>query len=125
MASRPAHTKSREKLFTKLFACTFCQEIWQSCLKNNPKSGYFGQMLRQLDQIDQTLGKYAIERPLADINKIDLAILRIVVFEWTKKQTPPKVLINEAVELARAFGTDNSYRFINGVLGKIMLKEKE
>ncbi len=82
-------------------------------------------MLSQLDQIDLTLGQYATERPLTDINKIDLAILRTIVFEWTQKQTPPKVLINEAVELARAFGTENSYRFINGVLGKIMLKEEE
>lgn len=123
MATQPAHTKTREKLFTKLFACSFCPDNLASCLQSNPETSYFGQLIRQFDQIDQIIREFAIERPIEEINKIDLAIMRSIVFEWKQKQTPPKVLINEAVELAKAFGTDSSYRFINGVLGKIMLKE--
>lgn len=113
----------REKLFAKLFACTFCQENLDTCLKKNSSQTFFGKLLRQLDQLDQLIANVATERPLSDINKVDLAIIRLIVFEWKEKKTPPKVLINEGVELAKNFGTENSYRFVNGVLGKIMMDE--
>jgi len=115
---------SREKIFAKLFTCTFLKKNLESCLSKNTDSTYFGQLLRSLDEIDIVIATKAKERPLAEINKIDLAILRLIVFEWRKKKTAPKILINEAVELARSFGTDSSYRFVNGVLGKIMLGEE-
>lgn len=109
---------------TKLFTCSFCSENMTSCLKANAAKTYFGRLLRNLDQLDQLISAVATERPINEINRIDLAILRICVHEWQEKHTPPKVLIDEAVELAKAFGTDSSYRFVNGALGKIMLKQE-
>lgn len=112
----------RVKQFQRLFGCTFNQALLENCLLEYAPSSYFGKLLRSLDSIDEILAPIAPERPLADINKVDLAILRLIVFEWKEKQTPPKVLINEAVELAKQFGTDSSPKFVNGVLGKLLLE---
>ncbi len=79
---------------------------------------------RDLDNIDQELQKHAPERPLSDINQVDLAILRLIVWEARHKNTPQKVLIDEAVELAKEFGSESSPRFVNGVLGKLLIEEK-
>ena len=78
------------------------------------------ELLSQLKEIDQLIQEHAPERPLADINKVDLAILRSIVFEWRLGQVPKKVLIDEAVELAKEFGTESSPRFVNGVLAHIV-----
>ena len=59
----------------------------------------------------------APEWPLDTIAAIDRNILRIGLYELEIRVVPPKVVINEAVELAKAFGSDNSSKFINGVLG--------
>lgn len=69
--------------------------------------------------LDEKLQPIAPEWPLAQIARIDRSILRIGLWELLYKQgqVPPKVVINEAVELAKAFGSDNSSKFINGVLG--------
>ena len=81
------------------------------------------QLLAQVKTIDAKLQQYAPERPLTEINQVDLAILRVIVWEAMTKKTPVKVLINEAVELAKEFGSDSSPRFINGVLGKLLMEE--
>lgn len=71
-------------------------------------------------KIDGIIGPAAPEWPVEQIAKIDKIILRIGVYELLiKKEVPPKVAINEAVELAKAFGGENSSKFINGVLGTI------
>lgn len=80
-------------------------------------------VIDQLGELDAIIQAHAPERPLADINKVDLAILRLIVFESKEKKTPKKVLINEAVELAKSFGTDTSPKFVNGVLAQILLPE--
>lgn len=71
------------------------------------------------ERLDAIIQPIAPEWPLAQIARIDLVILRIALFELTSltEKVPPKVAINEAVELAKAFGSDNSSKFINGVLG--------
>lgn len=62
----------------------------------------------------------APEWPIDQIAKVDRAILRLALYELSvKRDVPPKVVINEAVELAKSFGGDNSSKFINGVLGTI------
>lgn len=73
----------------------------------------------EMDQLDKELQPLAPEWPIATISSIDRNILRIGLYELTrcKDSVPPKVAINEAVELAKAFGADNSSKFINGVLG--------
>lgn len=72
-------------------------------------------------QLDKKIQPIAPEWPLSQISRIDLAILRIALYELTEMKdfAPPKVVINEAVELAKAFGSDNSSRFVNGVLGTV------
>ena len=70
-------------------------------------------------ELDETIQPIAPEWPLDQISRIDRTILRLALFELLHLQdlVPPKVAINEAVELAKAFGGDNSSKFVNGVLG--------
>ncbi len=79
------------------------------------------EILAQKDSLDQQIKQIATERPIDQINKVDLAILRLIVFESNSTKTPKKVLIDEAVELAKEFGSDNSPKFVNGVLGKLLI----
>jgi N utilization substance protein B len=76
------------------------------------------------DQLDALIGRYAPEWPVDQIAIIDRNILRIAIYEIViGRDTPVKVAINEAVELAKAFGSDSSGRFVNGVLGTLVSKE--
>lgn len=70
-------------------------------------------------ELDEKLQPMAPEWPLAQISRIDHSTLRLGLYELLHlaEKVPPKVAINEAVELAKAFGSDNSSKFINGVLG--------
>lgn len=73
----------------------------------------------KLDKLDESLQPMAPEWPLQTIAAIDRNILRMGLYElqYRGDTVPPKVAINEAVELAKEFGADNSSKFINGVLG--------
>ena len=87
-------------------------------------------VVEQAKFLDVEIAPIAPEWPLHQIALIDLEILRMAVYElkYLADQVPPKVAINEAVELAKAFGAENSSRFINGVLGTFwrqMTKEKK
>lgn len=79
--------------------------------------------------LDDVLRPLAPEWPLDTIAAVDRNTLRIGLYELSSGSVPPKVAINEAVELAKAFGSDNSSRFINGVLGtafkQLGLEEEE
>ncbi|MFR5682926.1 MAG: transcription antitermination factor NusB [Clostridia bacterium] len=57
------------------------------------------------------------------ISKIDLALLKLAIYEMIYKKLPYKVVINEAIELAKKYGEDNSANFINGILASIVVKE--
>ena len=73
------------------------------------------------EKLDKQLQPLAPEWPLSQIAKIDLSILRMGAYELTAQpDVPSKVVINEAVELAKSFGGDNSSKFINGVLGTLL-----
>ena len=82
-------------------------------------------------ELDEELKPLAPEWPIESIAAIDRNVLRIGLYELSKgnDKVPPKVAINEAVELAKAFGSENSSKFINGVLGtayrNIFLDESE
>jgi N utilization substance protein B len=69
------------------------------------------------DRLDQVIGHFAPEWPVAQVATIDRNILRMALWEMNFTDTPIKVVINEAVELAKEFGADTSPRFVNGVLG--------
>jgi N utilization substance protein B len=76
--------------------------------------------------IDHLVAKYAPEWPLDQIAAIDRNILRIAFWEFAiKRETPMKVAINEAVELAKLYGSDSASRFINGVLGTLVKHQHE
>jgi N utilization substance protein B len=78
------------------------------------------------EEIDKIIEKCAPEWPLEKISKIDLVILRMSIFEMLyEKETPQKVVIDEAVELAKEFGNDTSCKFINGVLGSVLEQTNE
>jgi N utilization substance protein B len=79
-------------------------------------------VLEHREAIDKIIEKSAPEWPLAQITIVDRNVLRIGIYELLfgdKKEVPPKVAINEAIELAKSYGGESSGRFINGVLGTI------
>lgn len=72
-------------------------------------------------ELDELLQPLAPEWPISQIARMDRVVLRIGAYELLyATDVPPKVVINEAVELAKAFGGDNSSKFINGVLGTLL-----
>jgi len=77
---------------------------------------------KHLISIDKIIEKAAPEWPLDQITIVDRNILRVGLYELLyadKKEVPPKVAINEAIELAKSFGGESSGKFINGVLGTV------
>jgi N utilization substance protein B len=75
-------------------------------------------VIEHQQELDDTLQPIAPEWPIDQISRMDRVVLRMGLYELKyEPETPPKVIINEAVELAKAFGGDNSSKFINGVLG--------
>jgi N utilization substance protein B len=77
--------------------------------------------LEDQDEIDRYLFAAAPAFPVAQLPSIDRNVLRIAIYELLREhEVPPKVAINEAVELAKRFGGDNSGRFVNGVLGTVV-----
>jgi transcription antitermination protein NusB len=76
------------------------------------------------EKLDAELQPVAPEWPIDQIARMDRVILRIGLYELTyDRSVPPKVVINEAVELAKAFGSENSSKFVNGVLGTVLRQE--
>lgn len=83
---------------------------------------YFQQLLRgvtgSVSELDLAISPY-VDRPLDDIDHVEKAILRVAVFELSECQDVPyRVVINEAIELAKSFAADDSHKFVNGVLDK-------
>jgi len=79
-------------------------------------------VVSHLDNLDKIIEKAAPEWPISQITIVDRNILRIGLFELLfedKEEVPPKVAINEAIELAKSFGGESSGRFVNGVLGTV------
>lgn len=83
---------------------------------------YFQQLLRgvtrNVAEIDLAISPH-VDRPLDDVDHVEKAILRVAVFELSDcQEVPYRVVINEAIELAKSFGADDSHKFVNGVLDK-------
>mgnify|MGYP000436243069 CR=1 FL=1 len=77
-------------------------------------------VIQNREEIDQNIRNFAPAWPVEQIPMIDRNILRLAIFEiLLDNRVPVKVAINEAVELAKTFGSDNSARFVNGVLGSV------
>lgn len=109
--SDPRHLV-RARVLKELFATSFHAQP-----THHPRTQ---QIVNSISEIDAFIVKSAPEWPIDKIGKIDLAILRQSIFELAiEKKEPPKVVIDESVELAKEFGGDNSPKFINGVLGTV------
>jgi transcription antitermination protein NusB len=78
-------------------------------------------VLSKKQLLDDNIGHFAPAFPVDHLSSMDRNILRLALFEiLIYKNTPPKVVVNEAVELAKEFGADTSPKFINGVLGSVI-----
>ena len=82
-------------------------------------------MMEKMPEIDPKIEKAAPEWPLDQVSIIDRNILRLGIYEllYNQEEIPPRVAINEAIELAKAFGSESSSKFVNGVLGTIYRSE--
>jgi transcription antitermination protein NusB len=100
------------------------RNIQESGLDVNEKKDFayllVDEIIKNLSAIDGYLKKYASQWPLDQITLIDRNVLRIGLYEMLfLKETPPKVAINEAIEVAKVFGGNSSGKFVNGVLGAL------
>ncbi len=93
--------------------------LFSYAFNTSPQSS-IAPIIQNLAHIDHLITTAAPEWPINQINRIDLAVLRLAVYELEQHQTPYKVVIDEAVELAKEYGSENSGKFINGVLGAIV-----
>jgi len=110
-------------------------EVFKARLEEEPLTDELAEFSRQiifgvlplLEILDQIIAEYAPEWPLDQIAAIDRNILRIACWEFASPDgdTPIKVAINEAVELAKLFGSDSAPRFVNGVLGSLAEHQHE
>jgi N utilization substance protein B len=109
-------------------------DIYRLRLQDTPLSDDLSDFARQIifgvlpltDRLDQIIAKYAPEWPLDQIAAIDRNILRMALWEFAVyHDTPVKVAINEAVELAKQYGSDSAPRFIIGVLGTLADHQRE
>lgn len=109
-------------------------DIYRSRLEETPLSDELSDFARQIifgvlpltDTLDEYIAKYAPEWPLDQIAAIDRNILRMALWEFAVyHNTPLKVAINEAVELAKQYGSDSAPRFVNGVLGALAEHQHE
>lgn len=109
-------------------------EVFNQRLADVPLSNELAEFARKLvfgvlpikDYLDDAIESYAPEWPLEQVAPIDLNILRIAFWEFgIDKETPVKVAINEAVELAKRYGSDAAPGFVNGVLGSLAKHQTE
>lgn len=89
---------------------------------NIPKTSEASRILMNLKAIDKLIFQNAPAWPLDQIARVDLAALRLAVWElkFKKKKEPYKAIIDEAVEIAKEYGSESSPKFVNGVLGAVM-----
>jgi transcription antitermination factor NusB len=115
-SSDPRH-QHRIDIMQKLFSYSFYEKTKSVKIKN---------ILSKIDFLDENIKKNAPDWPIDKISKIDLSILRQAIYELVvEKKEPPKVIIDESVELAKEFGNEHSPNFINGVLGSIYKGENK
>ena len=98
---------------------------WQCGSVSGPVSKDSKEIIEKVNEIDQIITENAPKWPLDKINKVDLSILRCAFWELIFQETPPKVVIDEAIELAKEFGTESSSSFINGVIGSAIKKSAQ
>ena len=89
-------------------AATFARGLVEGALGNS-------------SEIDRIISRLAPSWPASQLSVVDRSLLRLAIYEMVlEKSSPPKVVINETVELAKLYGSDSSPKFVNGVLGSVM-----
>lgn len=132
---------SREMTLQTLFQLEFSDIAWQQALdavvEENEKDlktktkEYIQNLILGIgghkEKIDELISAHAKEWDISRIAAVDLNILRISLYEmcFAENKIAPSIVINEAVEIAKVYGGDDSPRFINGILGKIVKVTKE
>jgi len=110
----PRHLR-RKKIVQKLYTASFLDKTADEDVS---------MILSKLDEIDNLIKKAAPAWPINKLNRVDLAVLRLSVYELKYSSVPPKVIIDEAVEISKTYGSENSPSFVNGVLGTIYNNDK-
>ncbi len=121
----------RESAFILVFEKIFVDDSVEDILKtadeceeiklNDAARALFTGVEEHLEQLDEEIKKYLKNWSIARISKVSLAILRVAVYEILfTDETPASVAINEAVELAKEYSTEDDASFINGVLGSLV-----
>ncbi|MBQ7313749.1 MAG: transcription antitermination factor NusB [Clostridia bacterium] len=122
--------ENRENVFTLLFAKEFDREtdpadFYQAYLDNNNvqyadyvKNTFLG-VCEQCEIIDRTIEEVSVKWKLSRMATVTRTVLRLAVYEMTCSEVPVKVVINEAIEIAKKYDDENSTGFVNGILNKI------
>jgi N utilization substance protein B len=120
----PRHAR-RLRVVQHLFAHSFGDER-EGIEALHPEEAQIVQMIFSYREVlDALIQKHAPKYPLSQIARSDLAILRLAAYELIiDRKEPDKVVINEAVELAKEVGSDRGFAFVNAVLGKILTEYK-
>lgn len=111
----PRHKRRRDAI-KELFANSFYDQQKEELATN---------VINSIPELDQQITTSAPQWPIDKLNRVDLSILRLATYEILHSDTPPKVIIDEAVELAKEFGGESSPSFVNGVLGDILKRHEE
>lgn len=99
------------------------EDLFSSSFTSAPSAASIPQIRQHIVKIDPIIEESAPQFPVNKISKIDVAILRLAIYELLfEKKEPKKVVIDEAIELAKEYGGDKSPKFINGVLGNVVKK---
>lgn len=123
----PAIQKVKSKtdkrhLIRKLLVEEFFGSTFRKLVNPSPQAK---KILRKIKRVELLISEAAAEDKTKRINNVDRAVLIVAVWELAiEKRTPPKVIIDEAVELAKEFGSESSPGFVNGILGTILKKNE-
>ena len=113
--------EKRIDIVQNIFARSFDTGEGKAVLPNKKYADITSDIFTHLAKIDEIISAHAPKYPLDKISRTDLSVLRLAVYElFIEKNEPVKVIINEAVELAKEMGNERSYAFINAVLGSIV-----
>ncbi len=128
-----ARRKARILALQVLYEVDSSSHEWQPTLERAIEEGNLGKegeglarliladVMAHRDEADELIATHAPQHPVTQLSAVDRNILRIAICEISfNNRTPPKVAINEAVEIAKVFGSDTLHRFVNGVLGSVM-----
>ena len=125
MKRRTAREKALQALFQIDMSNTEPSDAIEHVLEDIPQDEYLTQLVsgvvQHKDEIDEIIKKYLEKWTLERIANIDRNLLRLAIYEllFLKEMVPANVVLDEAIEIAKLYGDDQSSRFVNGILSKI------